>query len=107
MSAPLKPIIPLLQTKAHRFWHPGFSDWYASMAMNHHRDNEKGCKEGHLDAELWRNEGTGEEIWALAALREGSRVPDGEIEEAVWSRAAARNMTDEIAIEKPNHDYEF
>ena len=106
MSARLKQIIPRLQAEAHPFWDPGFSDWYASMAMHHPSDTEEVCKQAHLHAELWRREGTGEEIWALVALLEGWRVPDREIEEVVWSRAT-RDPTDEDAPEGPDEAFEF
>jgi hypothetical protein len=42
-----------------------------------------------LHAELWDNEGTGEDVWALVALRDGWFVPDGAIEEAVLWRATS------------------
>ena len=34
-------------------------------------------------------------------------VPKEAIEEALWSRVDPRDTTDEIVLEKPDHEYEF
>jgi hypothetical protein len=47
------------------------------------RDMEKSCKEPACTPSSGSNEGTGEDVWALVALRDGWYVPDGAIEEAV------------------------
>ena len=86
MCARLERVIPLLQTNPHPFWDPGLSDWYAQVTMDHPFDLEKVCKPAYLHAERWRNEHSGEELWALVALQEGWGVPDEAIEEAVWRR---------------------
>jgi hypothetical protein len=57
------------------------------MRIDHPRDMEKACKEARLHAVRWTNESTGEEVWALVALKDSWYVPDGAIEEAVWRRA--------------------
>ncbi len=88
-TARLRRTISYLQAGKRRFWDPGYSHWCASMRIGHPRDMEKACKEARLHAELWVNEDTSEEIWALVALKEGWRVPDGAIEEAVWQRATS------------------
>ncbi len=89
MSPRLRQAVSYLQAEKRRFWDPGYSAWCASMRINHPRDMEKACKEANLHAELWINEGAGEEIWAFVALREGWYVPDRAIEEAVWLRATS------------------
>lgn len=109
MATRLERVIPRLQAKARRFWDPGFSDWYAAMAMDHPRDLEKVCKPAYLHPERWMNEHSGEELWALVALQEGWRVPDEAIEEAVWRRVTAGpRTTEEIgAKESTEEDAEF
>lgn len=108
MAERLEKVIALLQDCEHRFWDPGYSDWCARAMIDHPRDMEKACKEAYLHAERWRNEQTGEEVWALVALKEGWRVPDEAIEEAMWSWATAdTDASDEIAIEDPDGVFEF
>jgi hypothetical protein len=85
MDERLKLVIPLLQSGVQRFWDPGLTWWYDMRRINQ-PDKEKHCTEAYLRAELWRNEETAEEIWALVALKEGWRVPDTAIELAVWLR---------------------
>jgi hypothetical protein len=85
MADRLKQVIPVLGSRKRRFWDPGLSLWYGMNYIDQ-PDKEKHCKEAYLHAELWRNQETGEEIWALVALREGWRVPDTAIELAVWLR---------------------
>ena len=41
-----------------------------------------------MHAELWRKEGTSEELWALVALTGRWRAPDSAIEQKVWARVA-------------------
>jgi len=89
MPGRLRRAVSYLQAKKRRFWDPGYSAWCASRYIGDPRDMEKACKEASLHAELWENEGTGEDIWALVALRDGWFVPDGAIEEAVWWRATS------------------
>ena len=107
MGARLGRLVNLLQQEAHQFYDPSFDEWCFESRINASLDSPNRFKEAYLHAELWRNEGTGEELWALVALREGRRVPEGAIEEAVWSRVAPRDTTDEIVLEKPDHEYEF
>jgi hypothetical protein len=71
MAERLETVIPLLQAGEYRFWDPGYSDWCAQNLIDHPLDLEKSCKPAYLHAGRWRNEHTGEEIWALVALREG------------------------------------
>jgi hypothetical protein len=99
MSARLERVIPLLQAKPYPFWDCAFSDWYATMQLDHPRDLEKVCRSAYLHAECWRNEHSGEELWALVALKEGWRVPDDAIEEAVWSRVTTGSRKAEEEIE--------
>jgi len=82
----LRRAISSLQAGARRFWDPGLSDWYERLGKYPH-DPEKLCKDAFLHAKLWADEATGEQIWALVALRDGWYVPDGAIKEAVWRRA--------------------
>jgi hypothetical protein len=88
MPGRIRRAVHLLQSGEQKFWDPGLSEWYEWIGTTP-RDEEKVCKDANLHAELWVNEGTGEEIWAFVALREGWRVPDGAIEEAVWRRATS------------------
>jgi len=109
MTARLERVIPLLQAKPHPFWDCGFSDWYAAMQIDHPRDLEKVCKPANLHAERWRNEHTGEELWALVALQEGWRVPDEAVEEAVWRRVTSgpRRTEENEPGAAPEEDAEF
>lgn len=107
MGARLRGVISLLRQKAHRFYDPAFDEWCFEARIYASLDSPNRFKEAYLHAETWRNEGTGEELWALVALREGWRVPDGEIEEAVWSHATAGDTKDEIILEPPNRPFEF
>jgi hypothetical protein len=95
MAVRLERVIPLLQSKPRQFWDVGFSDWYAAMQLDHPRDMEKVCKPAYLHAERWRNEHTGEELWALVALQDAWGVPDDAIEQAVLRRVAAGPRTAE------------
>ena len=81
----LRRAISWLQDGERGFWDPGLDDWYAYLGR-YPDDPEKLCKDVYLHAELWSNEATGEQIWALVALKVGWRVPDEAIEEAVWWR---------------------
>jgi hypothetical protein len=107
MGARLGRLVNLLQQKVHRFYDPNFDEWCFERRINAPLDSPNRFKEAYLHAELWRNGDTGVELWALVALREGRRVPEEAIEEAVWSRAAARPMTDETALEVSDNDFEF
>jgi hypothetical protein len=107
MGARLGRLVNLLQQKVHRFYDPNFDEWCFESRINASLDSPNRFKEAYLHADLWRNESTGEELWALVALREGRRVPEEAIDEAVWSRAAARPMTDETALEVSDNDFEF
>lgn len=99
----LEKVIPLLQAGEHRFWDPGYSDWCARELIDHPRDMEKACKEAYLHAERWKNQETGEELWALVALKEGWRVPDEAIEEAVWDWVTVDpDASDEVETEEPS-----
>ena len=82
MAARLWRVIPLLQSRQYPFLDPGFLEW-AEWADASWNDPEKECKEAYLHAELWRNQDTGEELWALVALRPGWSPPEREIERAV------------------------
>jgi hypothetical protein len=88
MATHLKRIIPLLQGGALPFYDPGLDAWYCldPDAPQFSGDPEKLCKPAYCHCELWVNEETSEEIWALTALREGWRPPDKAIEEAVLLR---------------------
>jgi hypothetical protein len=86
MPGRLRGAVSYLQAETRRFWDVGLSAWYAGMRISRPTDMEKVCKEASLHAELWTNEGTGEEVWALVALRDGWYVPEGAIEEAVFLR---------------------
>lgn len=88
MNERLRRAISWLQAAERRFWDPGLSDWYAWLGK-YPGDPEKLCKGAYLHAELWVNESTRDEIWALVGLREGWRVPDGALREAVWGRAVS------------------
>jgi hypothetical protein len=72
-------------------------------------DTEKVCSEAYLHAELWKNQETQEEVWALVALREGWRVPDEAIEDAVWRRVTNGPSTVEKIESKgmPEEEGEF
>ena len=108
-AARLKQVIPLLKHGVHKFWDPGFSDWYATAALDHPRDLERACKDARLQAELWRKEGTSEELWALVALTGRWRVPDAEIERRVWVRVTTGRIAtqDYEVVENPGPDFEF
>jgi hypothetical protein len=106
MSARLGRVIPLLQAEAKHFWDPGLSDWYVQSLLWHPDDTEKVCKPAYLHAELWRNEETSEELWALVALREGWSPPDGAIERAVWLRVTAPGTADDVDLEAPGDEFE-
>jgi hypothetical protein len=62
-----------------------------------------------LHAELWRKEGTPEELWALVALTGRWRAPDSAIEQKVWARVATGRIAtqDCVVVENPGPDYEF
>ena len=107
MGTLLGRVVNLLQQEAHRFYDPNFDEWCFESRINAPPDSPNRFKEAYLHAELWRNGDTGVELWALVALREGWRVPEEAIEEAVWSHAAPRNTTDDIAPENPDHAFEF
>ena len=109
MSARLERVIPRLQSHPHQFWDPGLSDWYAQVTMDHPFDLEKVCKPAYLHAERWRNEHSGEELWALVALQEAWGVPDEAIEEAVHRRVTSGPRTaEEIEpVASPEVDEEF
>ena len=102
-------IVPVLQAKVHRFWDPRFSSWYITELLWHPNDTEKVCSEAYLHAELWKNEETQEKLWVLVALREGWRVPDEAIEEAVWRRVTfgPRTWEDNVFDSSPEEDAEF
>jgi hypothetical protein len=104
MSAHLRKLIPLLQAEPRRFWDPGFSEWYGGLSMNHPSDLEKVCKEARLHAELWRREGSSEELWVLVAFEKGRRVPDEAIERAVWFRATDQSNTIKAS---PEDEFKF
>lgn len=108
-AARLKRVIPLLTHGVHKFWDPGSSDWYAKAALNHPRDLEKVCKEARLRAELWRKEGTSEELWVLVALTGRWRVPDAVIERRVWVRVTTGRIAtrDYEEVEDPGPAYVF
>ena len=89
MPGRLRRAVSYLQAKKRRFWDVGLSAWYASLRIDHPTDMEKVCREASLRAEHWTNEESGEEVWALIALRDGWYVPDGAIEEAVFLRVTS------------------
>ena len=107
MGARLRRLVNLLQQGTRRFYDPSFDEWCFESRINASPDSPNRFKEAYLHAELWRNEGTGEELWALVALREGWRVPEEAIEEAVWSRVAPRPTTDKIVLEVSDSAFEF
>ena len=82
----LRRAIPYLQSGPNRFWDPLVSEWCDFHDFRDPKDPERACKEACLHAELWRREGTSEEVWALVALRGGRPVPTRAIERAVWWR---------------------
>jgi len=88
MNERLRRAISWLQAAERRFWDPGLGDWYAWLGR-YPGDPEKLCKGAYLHAELWINENTRDEIWVLVGLREGWRVPDGALREAVWGRVVS------------------
>jgi hypothetical protein len=106
MDAHLRRIIPLLQGGTHRFYNPGTDEWYTLCpdAPPFSGNLEKLCKEAYLHAELWVNEESGQELWALTALREGWGTPDSEIERQVWLHACGRDA--EIRLETSEDDEE-
>jgi hypothetical protein len=62
-----------------------------------------------LHAELWRKEGTSEELWALVALTGRWRAPDSAIKQKVWARVSTGCIAtqDYEVVENPGPDYEF
>ena len=53
----------------------------------------KSSKELFLHSELWQKRGTSKEMWALMAMLDGRRSPEGVIEREVWLRATGRDTT--------------
>lgn len=87
MDAHLKRIIPLLQRKMHRFYDPGREEWYcAAPEVRYPDDPDKLRSEAYLHAELWANEETSNEVWALTALKQNWQPPEKAIDVAVWLR---------------------
>ena len=96
MDAHLKRIIPLLQRRAHRFYDSGREAWYFFERDGRYPyDPEKLCSEAYLHAELWVNEETYKEVWALTALKQNWQPPEKAIEAIVWIRASG---PDEVVV---------
>ena len=103
MAAHLCRVIPLLQSRQYPFLDPGFIEW-AEWEDASWNDPEKECKEAYLHAELWRNQDTGEELWALVALRPGWSPPEREVERAVWLRVTTGQSTRNITVPEISYD---
>jgi len=104
--ARLRKAVTSLQMGPRRFTDHGLIEWYGYMEFPLPPDPEKLCKEAHLHAELWRNEGTSEELWVLVALRENWRPPEEEIERAMWMRVTGRSEEDEFGPDDSGSDFE-
>jgi len=91
MRARLKRVIPLLRERPYPFSDPKIADFYEWESEAQPGDPEVLCTKGRLHVELWRNEETSEELYALIALRPGCLPPRKEIEYAVSADLSFRN----------------
>jgi len=87
MNDHLKRIVPAMQRQTREFYDPGFDLWYEKSSAPYHGDPKGPHSDAKLHAELWKKEGTAEELWVLVALKPRVRPPAREIEEAVWHYA--------------------
>jgi hypothetical protein len=105
METHIKRVIPLLQRGPHHFFDPGLADWYDnSPDAPFVSDQEDLCKPAYLHAELWVNEETSEELWALTALKPGWRPPEKAIEGAVWLRVPDPRGEDTVIMPDDDDD---
>lgn len=84
MGAHLKRIIPAMQRQTHEFYDPGLDEWHYWSNAPLRKGSDMPRNDATLHAELWKKEGTAEELWVLVALKPRVRLPAGEIEKAVW-----------------------
>ena len=87
MGAHLKRIIPAMQRQTREFYDPGLDEWHHRSGMPLRKGSDMPRNGAKLHAELWKKEGTAEELWVLVALKPRVRPPAREIEKAVWHYA--------------------
>jgi hypothetical protein len=87
MERHLRRIIPAMQREAQEFFDPGLDLWHEMMDIPFRKQSRGPYNDAYLHTEMWRKEGTCDELWILVALKEGWSPPDEEIEEAVWHYA--------------------
>lgn len=102
MATYLRRVISLLQEQPYPFYDPRtvhFYYWEFERKFEEWDDPEKFCREALLHAEVWRNEETSEELWALIALQPGWSPPREELEYTVWVHVVNQNTTTDPEIE--------
>jgi hypothetical protein len=107
MAARLKRVIPLLRERPYPFSDPRIADFYMWESEAQPGDPEVLCTKARLHAELWRNEETSEELYALIALLPGNSPPRKEIEYSVAVRVANRNAIPYEELEVTEEDSGF
>ncbi len=102
MATHLRRVISLLQEQPYPFYDPRtahFYYWEFEGKFEEWDDPEKFCREALLHAEVWRNDETSEELFALVALQPGWSPPREDLEYAVWVHTVDQNAISAPEIE--------